>query len=287
MTEPSEATEGCLVRLRSIYDDLKEAERRAADYILAQPGDIINLPIGEVAERSGASEATVFRLCRRLGFSGFQAMKITLAKDLVEPLAAIHEEIIETDTAGRVTQKVFQSSIQTLMETLRVLSPEVMEQATAVLAGARRLEFYGVGGSGAIAQDAMHKFLRTGIDCVAYTDPHLQVMGASLLGPADVAVGISHSGSSKDVIQALGVARRAGAKTIGITNHMRSPMVKTVDLCLFTASRETIFRSEAMSSRLAQLAILDSLFVAVSLARKEAALEAVQRIRQAIALKRY
>jgi DNA-binding MurR/RpiR family transcriptional regulator len=83
------------------------------------------------------------------------------------------------------------------------------------------------------------------------------------------------------------VARRAGAKTVGITNHMRSPMVKTVDLCLFTASRETIFRSEAMSSRLAQLAILDSLFVAVSLARKEAALEAVQRIRQAIALKRY
>lgn len=278
---------GCLNRLRSIIDSLKHAERRAAEYILQQPEEIIHLTISELAERCGASEATIFRLCRRLGFSGYQGMKISLARDLVEPLALIHEEITEGDSPWAVAQKVFQSTMRSLADTLKVLSPEDLERAAKAILQARRVEFYGVGGSGIVAMDAMHKFMRTGLQCAAYADPHLQVMSASLLGPSDVAVGISHSGSTKDTVQALEVARKAGATTVAITHKARSPIVKVADIVLYTTSAETGFRSEAMASRLSQLAIIDSLFVAVGLARKDATLASVQRVREAIALKRY
>lgn len=279
--------EGCLSRLRSILETLRDAERRAAEFILQQPHEIIHLPISELAERCGASEATIFRLCRRLGFSGYQGMKISLARDLVEPLALIHEEVTERDSPWDVAQKVFQSSMRSLADTLKVLSPTELERAASALSRARKVEFYGVGGSGIVALDAMHKFMRTGLLCAAYTDSHLQVMSAALLGPEDVAVGISHSGSSKDVVQALEVARKAGATTVAITNKARSPIVKVASIVLCTTSAETGFRTEAMASRLCQLAIVDSLFVAVGLARKDATLASVQRVREAIALKRY
>ncbi|HEY8348067.1 MAG TPA: MurR/RpiR family transcriptional regulator [Symbiobacteriaceae bacterium] len=285
--ERSSEPGGCLHRLRSILDTLKHAERRAAEYILRQPHEIIHLSISELAERCGASETTIFRLCRRLGFSGYQGMKISLARDLVEPLALIHEEVIEGDSPWAVTQKVFQSTMRSLADTLKVLSPQELERAASVFVKARKVEFYGVGGSGIVALDAMHKFMRTGLLCAAYTDPHLQVMSASLLGPEDVAVGISHSGSSKDTVEALEVAKKAGATTVAITDKARSPIVKVADIVLCTASAETGFRTEAMASRVCQLAIIDSLFVAVGLARKEATLASVQRVREAIALKRY
>lgn len=286
MVQTSEP-QGCLSRLRSMLPSLRDAERRAAEFILQQPQEIIHLPISELAERCGASEATIFRLCRRLGYSGYQAMKISLARDLVEPLALIHEEVTESDSPWSVAQKVFQSTMRSLVDTLKVLSPEALERAAAALARARKVEFYGSGGSGIVALDAMHKFMRTGIQCAAYLDSHMQVMGAALLGPEDVAVGISHSGSSKDVVEALTLARKAGATTVAITHKARSPIVKVADIVLCTASGETGFRTEAMASRLCQLAIIDSLFVAVSLARKEITLAAVQRVREAIALKRY
>jgi len=282
-----EPVEGCLARLRSIQESLRGAERRAADYLLSHPNDIIHLSITELAARCGASEATIFRLSRKLGFAGYQAMKISLARDLVEPLASIYEEVKEDDPPGVVAQKVFQASTQSLQETLKVLSPTTLQRVTEVMANATRVEFYGVGGSGAVALDALHKFMRTGLSCAAYTDPHMQVMAASLLSPGAVAVGISHSGSTYDIVQALEVAKNAGAFTVAITNQMRSPLVKVADAALFTASRETLFRSEAMSSRLAQLAIIDSLFVAVSLRRKETALACTDKIRRVIALKRY
>lgn len=279
--------QGGLLRLRSIYPSLTAAEQRAAGYILENPGEIIHLSITELAELAQTAEATIFRLCKRLGYRGFQAFKIALASDLVDPVQNIHEDVQPDDDMLTIAQKVFQSNVQCLQETLKIQEKDALEQAVEQLATARRVEFYGSGGSGAIALDAYHKFMRTGIWCQAHNDSHLQVMAAALLGPQDVAVGISHTGANKDVYEALKIARKGGAKTIGITNFMKSPLTTVADTCLFTSARETRFRSEAMSSRISQLAIIDALVVGVSLRRQEEALTSLQQIRRAIANKRF
>jgi DNA-binding MurR/RpiR family transcriptional regulator len=219
----SPGPEGCLPLLRQTLDSLRDAERRAAEFILEHPQDVIHLPITALAEQAGVSDATVFRLCRRLGFSGYQALKIALAREVETTPTAIFEAVADTDSPLTVAQKVFQSSVQSLTDTQRLLSGQTLEAAVRALATARRVEFYGVGGSGAVAVDAMHKFMRTGLHCAAHADSHLQMMGASLLEPGDVAVGISHSGNSKDVVEALQVARGAGATTIAITNQAGTP----------------------------------------------------------------
>lgn len=279
--------QGGLLRLRSIYPSLTAAEQRAAGYILENPGEIIHLSITELAELAQTAEATIFRLCKRLGYRGFQAFKIALASDLVDPVQNIHEDVQPDDDMLTIAQKVFQSNVQCLQETLKIQEQAALEQAVELLATARRVEFYGSGGSGAVALDAYHKFMRTGIWCQAYNDAHLQVMAAALLGPQDVAVGISHTGANKDVYEALKIARKSRAKTIGITNFMKSPLTTVADICLFTSARETRFRSEAMSSRISQLALIDALVVGVSLRRQEQALTSLQQIRQAIANKRF
>ena len=152
---------------------------------------------------------------------------------------------------------------------------------------ATRIDFYGSGGSSAIALDAYHKFLRTGINCCAHSDGHQQIISAALLKPGQAAIGISHSGSNKDVIEALKIAKANGATTIAITNHYKSPLTKEADYVLYTTSRETFFRSEALASRLVQLSLIDVLHVAVSLRKQEETLHNLQKIREAISIKRY
>lgn len=137
-----------------------------------------------------------------------------------------------------------------------------------------------------IAADAHHKFLRTGIPTISYSDSHLQVMSAAQLAPGDTAVLISHSGSNRDILQAAEIAREQGAKTIAITSLGKSPLTERVDVSLHTVSAETDYRSEALASRLAQLSIIDALYVNVSINRKEQMGKTLSKMRQAISLKR-
>ncbi|MGR4030749.1 MurR/RpiR family transcriptional regulator, partial [Bacillus sp. ZZQ-131] len=151
---------------------------------------------------------------------------------------------------------------------------------------ASRIEFYGNGGSGIIAMDAYHKFMRTGISCIAHTDSHFQIMGAGLLSKNSVVIGISHSGSNKGLLEALEVAKARGAKIIAITSYKKSALSQLADITLYTSTRETEFRTEASSSRLAQLSLLDTLYVGLSLQRQEETLKNLQSIRETISMKR-
>jgi DNA-binding MurR/RpiR family transcriptional regulator len=144
-----------------------------------------------------------------------------------------------------------------------------------------------VGASGFIALDAHHKMFKTGIPSAAYLDAHMQIISAGFLGQEDVAVGISHSGSTKDIIQSLKHAKKAGAKTIALTSYMNSPITKAADIALYVAAMETTFRGEAMAARIAQLCLMDLLIVGVSLLRQEVSFQALEKIRQSISLKRY
>ena len=274
--------QNCLGKIRSYYARLSEKEKKVADYILENPDKIIHNTINEVAEDLQVADATVFRFCKRIGFKGYQAMKIALASEIIEPIQQIHEEISENDNEKTVADKIFHSNIRTLENTLQILDATSIQKAVGLLMKAKRVEFYGTGGSNVVAMDAFHKFVRTGIKAFAFIDTHFQLMSASQLGENDVAVVISHSGTNKDTPNVLKTAKKNGAKTIGITSYPKSPICQYSDVALFTSSEETEYRSEALSSRIAQLSLIDALYVNIMILNKEKAAHSLGKVREAI-----
>ncbi|MFC7784652.1 MULTISPECIES: MurR/RpiR family transcriptional regulator [unclassified Rossellomorea] len=276
----------CLPRIRSHYSQFSEKEKMIADFIIANPEKIIHSTISGVAEDLGVADATVFRFCKRLGFKGYQAMKISLASDLVTPIKDIHETINEEDSEGVIAQKVFRSNIRTLEDSSRMLDEGMFTKAVQGMLSARRIEFYGTGGSGFVAMDAHHKFLRTGMTTTAYNDSHMQLISASQLTEEDVIVFISHSGSNKDLLEVLDVAKKNRVTTIAITHLAKSPLSNGVDIPLFTVSQETEYRSEALASRISQLSIVDALYVNTMMKRKELSKDSLLKMRDAISIKK-
>ncbi|HWJ79643.1 MAG TPA: MurR/RpiR family transcriptional regulator [Niallia sp.] len=274
--------QNCLAKIRSYYARLSEKEKKIADYILENPEKIIHSTINELAEDLGVADATVFRFCKRIGFKGYQAMKIALASEVIEPIQQIHEEITAEDSVKTVTDKVFKSNIRTLENTLEILNGPSIQKAVDLLLQANRVEFYGTGGSAVIAMDAFHKFVRTGIKAFSFVDSHFQLMSSSQLSEKDIAVIISHSGTNKDTINIMKTAKNNGAKTIGITGYPKSPIGQNTDVALFTSSEETEYRSEALSSRIAQLSLIDALYVNMMILNKEVANKSLEKIRNAI-----
>lgn len=275
-------TNSCLGKIRSYYARFSEKEKKIANYILDTPDKIIHSTINEVAEDLNVADATVFRFCKRIGFKGYQAMKIALASEIITPIKQIHEEITEQDNEKTISEKVFKSNIRTLENTLQIIESDSIQKAVELLHHAERVEFYGTGGSAVIAMDAYHKFIRTGLKAFAFLDSHFQLMSASQLTKNDVAVIISHSGANKDTIDILNTANENGAKTIGITSFPKSPISQNVDVALYTSSDETEYRSEALASRIAQLSLIDALYVNLMILNKEKAKTALDKIRGAI-----
>lgn len=275
-------TQSCLGNIRSYYPRLSEKEKKIASYILEHPDKIIHSTINEVAEDLAVADATVFRFCKRIGFKGYQAMKIALASEVITPIKQIHEQITEGDDEKVISEKVFNSNIRTLENTLQILDQHAMQKAVELIYQANRVEFYGTGGSMVIAMDAYHKFIRTGVKAFAFIDSHFQLMSASQLTKNDLAVIISHSGTNKDTINILQMAKKNGAKSIGITSFPKSPIAQNVDVALFTSSDETEYRSEALASRIAQLSLIDALYVNLMIKNKEKAKESLEKVRDAI-----
>ncbi|WP_028784059.1 MurR/RpiR family transcriptional regulator [Thalassobacillus devorans] len=282
----AEAPSHVMQRVRSTYQQFSEKEKQIADYIISNPEKIVHSSINQVADDLKVADATVFRFCKRLGFKGYQALKIALASELVSPIKDIHEEIDENDSEMEIMKKVFQANINAIEYTREIQNEKNFQKALTYILGAKQIHFYGNGGSGVAAQDGQHKFMRSGLPSHAYTDTHVQLMAASQLAEEDVALCISHTGANKDLLEVIDVARNTGAKTIGITNYAKSPFSKAVDVCLYTVAPETGYRSEALSSRLAELSILDALYVNYSVKRKNQSQEALAKMRKAIARKR-
>ena len=276
-----------LIKIRGGYSTFKKAEERIANAIFQNPEEVINLSVTELAEKSSVSESSVVRFCKSLGYKGYYELKISLARELVITPQQIYEEIGLKDDVSAVKHKVFQSNILALQETIKILNEKELEKAVEALCNANLLVFYGMAGSAAVALDSAHKFLRINIRSVSYSDSHMQAISASLLGKGDVAFGISHSGSSKDVVDALRIARQGEATTICLTHHTKSPITKVADIKLYTAARETALRSDAMTSRIAQLSILDVLYVSVALKRYDISVQSIEKTKKALADKKY
>ncbi|MCF8568122.1 MurR/RpiR family transcriptional regulator [Alicyclobacillus tolerans] len=272
---------GFLTRVSLVGSKLKDAEKKVVDFVIQNREEIIHLSITEVAERSSTSESTVVRLSKRLGYKGFQDLKINLAKEVVIPEKQIHEVIEPNDTLSTIKSKIFQSNIQALYDTLEVFEDDELQKAVQVLKKAREIEFYGTGASAAVGLDARHKFLKIGIKCSAHLDVHQQLMSASLLSMGDVAIGISHTGTNKDTLGCMKIAKEQGATLICITNFSKSPLTKLCDIKLYTASNETFFRTDATASRIAQLSIIDTLLAGVANLDYENSLANIEKTRNA------
>jgi RpiR family carbohydrate utilization transcriptional regulator len=276
-----------LARTRQHLDDLRESEKKVAQHVLEAPDKVIYQSISELAENAGTSEPTVLRFCRALGFRGFHDLKIHLAQDLVPEVKSIHEDVTPHDDAAALIRKVFNANAIALSDTLDTLEPALVERAIRILVPASRIEFIGFGGSAPVAMDAYHKFFRIGISCNWQDDPHMQAMSAALMTPRCVVVAISHSGSTQDIMETLEIAKGTGAATIAIVSHRKSPLAALADVALCVQTRETGFKPEPMSSRIAHLSVIDVLAVGVALKRSKDFVASVQKTRKALVGKRY
>lgn len=256
------------IKLTMLLPELSNTERKVADYILGQPQEVIHLSITGLAANCGVSDATVVRLCKRMGMHGYQELKVNLAQDIVSPLERIHEAISENDTCAQVVEKVFQTTVQALQYTSRIVNPQQLEKAVNALDSARRVIIYGLGNSAAVTKDLQHKLLRLGIDAAAYDDNHLQRIVAAHVETGCVCVCISHSGSSMDVVDAAQMAKDNGALIISLTGVGKSPLSELADIRLDTASRETQYHILALSSRIAQYTLIDALYTCLALKRR-------------------
>jgi DNA-binding MurR/RpiR family transcriptional regulator len=278
---------GCLLRIKSAMEVFKPAERSVAQFVLDNAERVMQMSISEAARDIGVGESTVIRFCRAMGYKGYQEFKLRLAQDLVEPVEYIHENISFADRTEDLAQKVFQTNVRAVEDTMKALDPGMVEVAAKALAGARRIDIYGVGYSSLTALDAKLKFARLGLVADSYGDAHLQAMAAALLGRGDVAIGISHSGSTRDVVDALTAAHKSGATTISITNFSPSPITRASDVVLLTASPESPLGGEVLTSRIAQLCVIDVLSVALAERDGEGCLELIKKTSEAVKKKRY
>ena len=249
-------------RSRSI--SLTKKEKLIFDYIKDNGQRIIHMSIAEVAEACQTSEASLVRFSKKLGYKGFQALKIHVAQELVSPALQFHESITPDDTVSTITQKVFHSYCDALNATLSILDFHSLELAAQKIAKARRVIFFAVGASGNIAEDITNKLMRIGILAHYYSDINMQRMAAAALSENDVAIGISHTGATISTIELLATAKQNHATTIILTSFNRSPIVQYGDIRLITSARETYYKGEPTASRVAQITVLDSIVALIA-----------------------
>lgn len=269
------------------WAELRRSEIKVADYVVGNPQKVVHYSISELADNADVSEPTVIRFCRRIGFQRYQEFKIALAQSVVPRLKSIHEAISENDDVRTLATKVFQANAAAIQDSLQTLDVAALEQTIKLCTAARSILFFGLGASAPIASDAYHKFFRLGIPCNWYADSHMQAMRASMLGPEDVVVAISHSGSTRDIVDAIEIANEAGASTIAITSHIKSPVSRAAKVLLSVRTAETRYRFEPMASRIAYLSMIDVIAVGVSIRRQDDYVENVRRTRRVLANKRY
>jgi RpiR family carbohydrate utilization transcriptional regulator len=283
-----------LDRIRASLAALPPAEQRVAKLVLADPRSFASLPVTELADRSHVSKPTVVRFCRSVGYDGLADFKLKLAGNVNEGVPFVHRSVDEDDKPGDVIVKVIDNAVSALLKYRNDATNHSFERAIVALSDAarrgRRVEFYGVGNSGIVAQDAQHKFFRLGINTAAISDGHVQVMSATMLQPGDCVVIISNSGRSRDLLDAADIARKKGATSILITAS-GSPLAQTAQganqILLGVDHPEDFDRYSPMVSRLLHLMVVDILTTAVALRLPGELRPVLQEIKKNLRAKRY
>jgi len=273
----------CLQRIQSVLPELPPSEQRVSLYVLKRPRKVVQSSITELARECEVSESTVVRFCKRLGLDGYKEFRIAVAQEL----GAVAPELItaDQDTASEIkllAQRVLSNNIRAIEATLAAMDFDAVNRAIDALSHARRVDFYGAGPSSVVAIDAYIKFMRIGLCSSFNSNAHLQVISAAALTDEDVAVGISYSGSTKDTVEALTIARNSGATTIAITNFPDMPISEVADIVICSNADEAFFHGGAMASRTAQLAVIDLVFAGTIDRRSEESAKQLEKTKSAL-----
>ncbi|WP_202912053.1 MurR/RpiR family transcriptional regulator [Nesterenkonia muleiensis] len=284
---PQPRTDVTLV-LRGMMDSLRPAERRIAESLLSDPESFSRSSIKEVASRAGTSTTTVVRFYKRIGFTRFKDLLHDVAEQAARERMASSEfpaqasDIDRHDSLGQVVAKVARDETLSISDTAKVLDLDELSQAVQLLAQADRIHIFGIGSSAVIGEDLQRKISRIGRTAIDWTEAHTAWTAAAVAGPLATAVAISHSGRTSDTVEFLRLARASGAATVAITNAPDSPLAAVADAVLRTAARETEFRSGALGSRIAQLMVIDCLFIGLVQTDYDASVDALRATYQAV-----
>lgn len=260
------------IRIKGKYESLSEAEKKAADYFLKNPMDVVSMPVSTLAENSGVSSAAWIRLCKSIGYEGLKDLRHQLFddqnRDIQKHKKGSGKEIFSDLNEGASSEQILQSvasiTEKAVLNTARILQPDALEKAADAIQHADSVRMFGMGASSLVAEDFYNKLLRIGINAVFSKDSHVQLGYSSTLTKKSVAIFISDKGQTQEVLQALQEARRHGCITIGITRYSKSTLSRSCDILLYTSSPEAYIRSGAMSSRIAQLMVVDVLFTIIA-----------------------
>lgn len=270
------------IRLRTMRQSLTSKETEIADFICENMREASQMTISDMAARVGTAESTVFKFAKKLGYKGFRDFHNDLVSEQFDPAVTFHENISESSSPLEMASSVFESSIRSLADTRALLSEEEMGEAARMIIDAKTLYLFGLGGSGIVALDAYHKLMRAPVTARFVIDYHMQLMEASKATADDCAILFSHSGVNEQAIAIMQMLKKRGCGYIAITSNPASPIARNAGVTLLTVAEETSFRSESLSSRIAQLALVDSLYTIVMFSDNAAARQSLHLIREAI-----
>lgn len=269
------------LRIRNIYDSLSNAERKVADYFLNNMENVFNLPIAVLAQEAGVSKVTWVRFCKAIGFDGLKDLKKTLFSQMHkitdETTTAPFSDVREIVSTKMLIEGIKQSSVQAIQDTAEMLDTASLERAAKAILNAKTVRIFGVGASGIVGSDLHSKLMRINKYSYFSADPHTQLTYAANMTSEDVAVLISMSGKTKEILEALSLAKQYHTPTLALTKYSKTPLAQNSDTVLYISAPEISMRSGAMSSRLAQLMVIDALFTATAHMDYDAIAENLER----------
>jgi DNA-binding MurR/RpiR family transcriptional regulator len=280
-------TSNTLLMISSVYSSFTKTEKKVADSVLSDPEDAVQSTVTDLSEKAGVGETSVIRFFRKLGFRGYHEFKLALAQNIATVPSYIDGPIEDSDDTLSIVRKITASTNQMLKDTLDLINIDVLNEAVQTLLSANKIYIYGVGSSGITALDAHYRFMRLGLNVEAQRDSHIIAMSASLVKKGDVVLGISTSGSTKDLVDLTMQAKENGAKVICLTSHARSPITHNADIVLLVPSKESPFQGGALSTKIAKIHVIDILANLIIMNKKDSTLDAIKKTANAVADKLY
>lgn len=259
-----------LARIRSVLPSLRPSERAVAEAILAEPSQAAAMGIGDLASRCDTSTTSVVRFYKKVGYAGYSEFRLDLAREAARENVAndvpseAYTDIDKSDSLHDIVTKIAFNETMSISDTAELLDLSRLSEAVNLISTARKTDIFGIGAGALVGQDLQQKLHRIGKTAFSWSEAHAAWTSAALLDSSCVVVGISHSGTTIDTVEFLRIAKEAGATTIGITNHEDSPLGREADVLLCTAARESPFRPGALGSRIAQMMLVDCLFVGIA-----------------------
>ncbi|AJG40474.1 transcriptional regulator [Thermotoga sp. RQ7] len=274
--------------IKEKYDEFTNAEKQIADVILSDPGGVIESSISDLSKKAGVkSEASVVKFYKKLGLNSFQQFKVLLVQSISRaPLEIVYEDVSSEDDAETITEKIFKATVRAILDTLNSIDVESIKKAVEMFREARRIIFIGFAASAAVAFDAFHKFTRIGKNCLFSNDEHIIATILATASPGDLLVAVSHTGETISVVNFARKAREMRIPVVAITGNKKSTLAKYSDVVLVTNTKETKIRTDAMTSRIVQLVILDTIYTLLA-ARDPKAIENLNKSRLAVSELKY